>query len=328
MSQVILIKGTNEAFNNVDRIAAAIASNCISRFNKRTLILQTNASHPVEDVMLGYRLHTEKLTGEFAMNDEGIDALLRRAEMGTLTREQFSDCCVSIVKQMNNFDIASPPTDKDFSRHLCENDILFKQLLKSAINIYEFIIIIADANDKPLISKLEANEDITKIVICVSQGEAEKYDKNPVKQTVFVVDEFDPNSVFNMKVLNKVYGTKAIFPILYNTAFRDACIKNQAVRFLFTDYKPETEDANYEFVERITNLVSFLIGMDEPVIKERYFVYRKRPKTVKISLEEKREMTLKQPEKLPANNSPVDTQEEICDDFDSEPTGEGTNYDF
>lgn len=116
------------------RILACLASSVVYRYNKRVLVLQIGIHSPVEDVLAGRKIRDSHiLSSESAFEDSGMDALLRRIEIGPLSAKQFSDCCHSMVKGNNTFDVAGVSKVQDFDLYLTENMGFFRELLRSWI---------------------------------------------------------------------------------------------------------------------------------------------------------------------------------------------------
>lgn len=269
---IILVRGTDVSANYADRILAAMASVAMGRFNKRVLVMQTTAKYPVENVLMGNVLSNDKLkTESFTMEDSGMDALMRRIVMGQLTGEQFSDCSTRVASTANSFDVAGISKDTEFSRQLLEGFNVFKELVKSAAAIYDTIFILADAEDKKLLAMLEELADTE--VVCVPQGPAEDYSAAP--DCFYAIDSYDAASYYTAKTIGKYYGSKKVFPVPYNIGFKDSCLRQNSRYFMFTNYNPETDDDNATFIDAVAKLVGNVLGVDEPYLRERRFIYKK-----------------------------------------------------
>lgn len=268
---ICLIRGTNSSRNHTDRVAVAVASTIMQKYNKRVLILQTDNRFPAEKVMMGARIQSNTIrTESYSFTDEGMDALIRRTEIGPVSHEQFTDCCLNISKTANSFDIAGVPGKEDFGRHIVENETMFKQLLTSAAYVYDVVLITADATDNSLVKMLEENVD--REIVCVKQGPKEVFAARD--DAAIAVVNYDDASTFNLKAMAKAYGKKTAYGILYNTGFNDACLKDYALSYLFSNNTPNEHDDNYYFVRGLKFLVENILGLDEVELKDRDFVYR------------------------------------------------------
>lgn len=258
---ICLIRGTCISHNHADMVAAAMASTLMQKFNKRVLVLQTDSSHPIENVMLGARKSSQKMTSDkFSFTDDGMEALARRIEIGPISREQFTDCCLNISKTANSLDIAC------VSDKVVWTEEHLSRLLTSAAMIYDVVLITADV---PEIEKLEPHVD--KEIVCVKQGIKEAYSAR--EDAAIAVVNYDTVSSFNLKAMAKIYGKKTVYGIPYNTGFNDACMKNYAIAFLFSNNAPESHDDNYLFCKGVSQLVEGILGLDDVEVKERDFVY-------------------------------------------------------
>lgn len=277
MSTIVLVRGTKKSSHYADRITAAMAANAMQRFQKRVLVLQATRRLPIETTMLGAKFNSENISTELnSFNDSGMDALMRRIEMGPLSHEQFSDCCVNIAKNMNGFDIAGVSKMPEFEKHLLDNFSLFKEMVKNAATIYDIIFIFADVKnaDNTSLALLEQLESIAdREIVCVPQGPAIEYTASP--GAVFAVKNYDALSSFTSKVMSRMYGGKEVYPIPYNILFKDACLKEYAISFLYRNTDPEEFDDNSYFVESLTNIVGSVIGLTEYMPKEKQFVYKR-----------------------------------------------------
>lgn len=269
---VILVRGTDKSANHADRILAAMASVAMGRYNRRVLVMQTTDKYPVEEILMGNMLQNDRLKSEaYSMEDSGMDALMRRILMGSLTAEQFSDCSTRVASTANSLDIAGISKDAEFESQLLENINVFGELVKSASAVYDSVFILADAGNKALVAALEEIADSE--IVCVPQGPAEPYSAAP--GCFYAVDTYDAASFYTAKYISKMYGSKLVFPFPYNIGFKDACLRQNARYFMFTNYAPESDDDNAGFIDSVAKLVGNVLGVDEPFIRERPFVYRK-----------------------------------------------------
>lgn len=258
---ICLIRGTNISHNHTDMVAAAMASTIMQKFNKRVLVLQTDRSHPVENVMLGARKSNKEMAGDkLSFTDDGMDALARRIEIGPISREQFTDCCLNISKTANSYDIAG------VSDRVVWTEDHLSQLLTSASMIYDVVLITADVRDLEIIEP-----HVDKEIVCVKQGKKESFSAR--EDATITVVNYDMDSSFNLKIMAKTYGKKTVYGIPYNTGFYDACMKYYAIAFLFSNNAPETHDDNYLFCKGVSQMIEGILGLDDVEIKERDFVY-------------------------------------------------------
>ena len=270
---IVLVRGTADSGNYADRIAVAMANATMQRFAKKVLCLQMTSRYRMEKVLMGKRIETNKInSAEFSFDDTGLDALMRRAEAGQLSSEQFSDCCINVAKQANSFDIAETTRNANVEGYLLDNIGLLRELIKNADIVYDVVIILADASKTELLEQLESIAD--REVVCVPQGP--KKDIKAKEDAFFAVKNYDSLSSFTTKAMSRMYGTKLVFPFPYNIAFKDACLNDFALSFLSMNIAPDETDDNYYFTESVKTLTGSVLGLEEPVIKERGFVFKVR----------------------------------------------------
>lgn len=268
---IVLVRGTNDSGNYADRITLAMASTAMQRFAKKVLCLQLTSRYRMEKVLMGKRLENSRLErSEFFLDDAGLDALLRRAEAGQLSGEQFSDCCLSVAKQTNSFDIAETTRSANAEEFCIENFGLIRELIKNANIVYDVVFLLADASKTDLLVKLE--EICDREVVCIPQGP--KKDFCAKDGAYFVIKNYDRLSTFTAKTMSRMYGTKLMFPFPYNIAFKDACLNEFALSFLSMNIAPDETDENFYFAESVKNLTGNVLGLEEPIIKDLNFVYR------------------------------------------------------
>lgn len=261
------------------RILACLASSVVYRYNKRVLVLQIGIHSPVEDVLAGRKIRDSHiLSSESAFEDSGMDALLRRIEIGPLSAKQFSDCCHSMVKGNNTFDVAGVSKVQDFDLYLTENMGFFRELLRSGSNIYDIVFVHINSMEKDLASQVESicaefNNDSTGMplnTICYLQGY--QLQENISGYTV-IISDFDPNSFFSLRQMRHIYGTKNLIPIPYNVAFKDACLREDAITYLASNADPEEWEDAYMFAKASAKATGILLGMDEIPEDERKYSY-------------------------------------------------------
>lgn len=268
---IVLVRGTNDSGNYADRIALAMASTAMQRFAKKVLCLQMTSRYRMEKVLMGKRLEGSRLeNSEFSIDDTGLDALLRREEAGQLSSEQFSDCCLSVAKQTNSFDIAETTRSANVEDFCNENFDLIREMIKNADIVYDVVFILADASKTELLAKLEEISD--REVVCITQGP--KKDFYAKEGAFFAIKNYDRFSTFTAKAMSRMYGTRLMFPFPYNIAFKDACLNEFALSFLSMNIAPDETDENYYFTESVKNLTGNVLGLDEPIIRDLNFVLR------------------------------------------------------
>ena len=275
----ILVRGTANSTtqNYADRILAALFTTSLTKYGKKTLILQTDSVHPVENVLLGREKKANAIRNEFTFTTNGMDAIWKNIRGGAMNADDWSDCCRNLSKQrQNGLDIADVSADATFTDRLVSEFETFENIVKSADQWYDVIFIFANGNNTELInkmreSKLDGGNFIDKEVVCVPQApeRLEEVEDN----RYFAIKNFDFGSEFTLKEMSKFYG-KRVYPVPYNIGFKDACLKEAALHYFSTNIKNEENDENYRFSECISTLMGALLGTEEKEDKTRNLAFR------------------------------------------------------
>lgn len=271
MANTVLIHGTNENHNRADRITLALACTAHFKFSKKVLVLPLTNHFDLEDVLIGQRLKANAIKGRgISFNDSGVDALTRRLEQGTLKAETFSDCCTSVTKTANGFDIAPYSKKPDADEFILKNENLIKLLVEQAAKVYDVVILLADGKQAEIIGKL--GKMVESELTIISQGCKAKYEARP--DTLYAVNNYDSSSLFTYKEMKKIYGIEdntKLYPVPYNIRFKDACRMESAIDFMTANIAPDQTDENFIFVEDLKRLTSAVLKTEAPLIKELNF---------------------------------------------------------
>ena len=271
-SVTVLIHGTRLNPGKAERIAAAVASVAYLRFSCKVLVLPMSTAFDMVSVLTGAKNKTNAIkTRGYSFDDSGIDALCRRVEQGSLTPESFTDCCTSLARTVNSYDVAGISKRADFGDYVARNAHLFERLVKDASKVYNLVILVGDSTEMEAIEKLQGIAD-TEVTI-ITQGKKKDVFARP--DSIYCINDYDGSSVFNYKRMKEVYGIqsdKKLYSFPYNIRFKDSCRTESAADFFSTTVKPDPTDDNYVFIECVARLTSAIVGMEEPVIQERKFV--------------------------------------------------------
>ncbi len=276
----ILIRGTanSSTQNYADRILAALFTTSLTKYGKKTLVIQTDSKHPVEDVLLGRYKKANMISSEFSFSTNGMDAIWKNIRSGSMSADDWSDACRNISKQrQNGLDVADVSNDPEFTNRLINEFGTFEDIIRSADQWYDIVYIFVNGNNKELLEKINASiiegrNLVDKEIVCVPQA-PEKLEE-PGANKYFAIKNFDFGSEFTLKEMSNIYG-KNVFPIPYNIRFKDACLKQDALHFFSVNMKNEENDENYKFSECVSAMVGSLLGIEEKDDKERNFVFRK-----------------------------------------------------
>jgi len=268
----VLIHGTRTNRAKADRIAAAVASVAYLKFSRKVLVLPMSTQFDMISVLTGAKLKTNAIKSrKYSFDDSGIDALCRRAEQGALAPENFTDCCTSLARTVNSYDIAAISKRADFGPYVARNARLFERIVKDAERVYDLVILVGDSTEMEAIEKLQAIAQ-TEVTI-ITQGN--KQDVFATPDTLYCINDYDGSSVFTYKKMKEIYGIQSdrkLYPVPYNIRFKDSCRTECSADFFSTNVKPDQSDDNSVFIECVARLTCAIVGMEEPIIQERKFV--------------------------------------------------------
>lgn len=251
---IITFHGTEKAKNSSPQILAACAFENAYVFSRKTLILQFYSKHPIEDILIGKQKGMEKI--EFMEDDDetGIETLLRKTRSEGLMPEHFDIYTKPVITgagRKNSLDIATIPMLADFQKEIVDRQEDVAKLLEIGKEVYDDIMILADGKDSRLVELLTNVSD--KKIVCIPQGNAQTIFCKSEKD-IYVVPEFDSNSLYNEKKLKKLNSIKQLKKIPYCVNYKDACMMHNALRFLFENNSKKDEITG-EFITSIESLM-------------------------------------------------------------------------
>lgn len=268
----VLIHGTRLNPGKAERIAAAVASVAYLKFSRKVLVLPMSTQFDMISVLTGAKLKTNAIRSRgYSFDDSGIDALCRRSEQGALAPENFTDCCTSLARTVNSFDVAGISKRSDFEEYMARNAKLFERMIRDAERVYDLVILVGNSTKMEAIEKMQAIAQ-TEVTI-ITQGNKKEVFATP--DTIYCINDYDGASVYTYKKMKEVYGIQSdrkLYPVPYNIRFKDSCRTECAADFFSTNVKPDQTDDNNVFIECVSRLASAIVGMEEPVIQERRFV--------------------------------------------------------
>ena len=268
---VITIRNMEGIDAHASRVLAALASSVVFRYNKRVLILQVGQIEPVENILIGQKIQqSQTVLNNTAFKDSGIDALLRRSDMSPLSAKQFTDCCYLMVKGGNTFDVAGVSKVQDFDTYLLENMGSFRELLRSGAALYDVVFIHINTPIRALAEKVEEiceafNNDSISFplnILCSLQGYDANEDIIKNRHSV-VISDYDSYSFYSVRRMKYMLAIKNLLTVPYDIAFKDACLRGDAISFLAVNVSPENWTPSYTFAESVAKATCFLLGLDE-----------------------------------------------------------------
>ena len=254
---VVTFYGTEISKNYAPQLLSACAFETAFSLSRKTLVLQFYQKYPVETLLLGKQtVMGERDDG--ISDDTGIETLLRKTKTKGLKEDHFSTYTKQIISSnsKNNFDVATVAKLADFRKEVVNDLDIVKELIETANRIYNAIFILADGKDPELINML--NEVSDKKVICIEQSVKQKTFCADEK-TIYLVPNYDENSLYTVKYLKKLYSASDMFYLPYNVSFNDSCKQNNILRFLYEN-NDKADSINGAFIKNLKEITAHIIG--------------------------------------------------------------------
>ncbi len=289
---ITMVQGTNMSDNWAAPTASVIAAWSAMYGGYKTLVLQlVDNDYPgVEGILTGQRdaenRAIEEENGYISVSDKGMDPLMLMAMSERLTKEHFDAVCDSLLSDQNMLDIAAKTVRGKIMDGVDLKNV--KNMLDRAEDVYDHIVVLMNGKDTEKAPHLLECADT--VVTCVKQvppfisqefnryeGESESATKGtratketarPKKKSrsVIAVMDYEPESAFNLKKLQKTYGVDKSFGIPHNVGFRDASNSKDLFDFILKNIHDDPEDDNYYFVEAMQEFTDYIC---KPVEKEK-----------------------------------------------------------
>lgn len=245
-----------DAENRVDEaaaITALIAGVSAIAKSKKTLVLQyTDAGMTsILDILSGREIKGNEIRDIYSYDDDGLDALLLRAETSDLTKEHYDECVTKLLEKDNMFDVIRP-TAKSNLYELTEDGAL-KNILINAKPIYDYVFVLIPG-DKAKRRKLVTDLSDEDIVIVPQGKDIGSVDVSNGKTNVLVKD-YEADSRFDLSGMRKKYGVKKIYTIPHNVGFRDAVMLESLLDFILRNRKDIKGDDNYLLTSSLNELM-------------------------------------------------------------------------
>ena len=196
---------------------------------------------------------------ESSYTDDGIDALLRRAESGMLKKDNFDHCVTPLQKIYHGLDILHTTKEPGFEKTLAGRWSHIEKIMNIAESIYDYVFVYAGIDNEAFIDKM--NEMSAKIVMVVRQGKkvAEPACNAKVHaKTAVLITDYEAESTWDRNKIKKMYNSNNVFTFPHNVNFGDAKELGKTLWFAATNLNPEKQDSNYELITEVKKLLSWL----------------------------------------------------------------------
>lgn len=264
---IVMVQGTHRSQNCSAHTFAMCGAMSALKLNKKTLMLQLTpaGSTDAEQLLIGKALNetTINTTSQievYRIDDRGIDALMRRATSSKLGKEHFSSSCRALMEKSENLlDIAAVTGKEDFEATLDAKEISI--ILKYAAEVYDNIFVLLDGRDSAKMKEILQMAD--SYITCISQSpQKETWNIKEDAREIKVITKYDSFSTFTTNYLKKLYKTTSLFPLPYNTAYRDAYIRGFLLDYILGNINDKPEDDNYGFMHAVETIALAVLGKD------------------------------------------------------------------
>lgn len=263
---IIVVHGTKNGKRSSAPTMALLASLTMLQRNKKVLVLplcEEGTGLDIERLMDANlkidRVASSSIGGMHEFEDNGVDAFLRQTSAGRLTTKHFDDYTIGMAKIKNYLDVTPATTTPDFETSLLDMEEDIRMIFNGAESVYNYTFVLADSRNEDLTEMLDEIAD--KIIVTVRQGNAdelpwdeEKKGKEIRQKAIFVVEDYEKESGFDLGLLKKTYHAKQMFAIPHNIQYRDAIEAGNILQYALKNATAGATDINYE-VSNVARLI-------------------------------------------------------------------------
>lgn len=247
-------------------LAVSIMSSLI--YSVKGILLQLDyRSRTLDDVFEGKR-QVNLIMEEYAYyNKKGMDELIDRSQINTLTAEDIRENVIPI----QNTSMSYIPTFNNIRTDINDKDIIgnSKDVMKLLNDVEEYSFIDCINGDNPMAKAVLDSADV--IVVNLCQGMNQNVclpDKKLREKCVYLVGRYDTASNETLSDICKRYNIErdSIMCIPYNIAFHDALVEGKLVSFLSKHISARRFDDNFDFINNVfkaTHMILKKAGYDE-----------------------------------------------------------------
>ena len=264
---VIYVRGTSESRNSAYSMTALLAGEGAVKYNRKTIVIPFDDDRSIERYFIGKYLDEIKIEEQgFSFDDNGVDALFRRVDNTRLLQEHFDQATQPIFESKNLLDIPPKTNKSSLIDEIIKTPENVENLINYAKDIYDDVYLISRGSNEEFINILNGLADIS--LICIKQIPAENVIA-PHEKLIYVVNEYDSNSVFNLKYMaQKVYKIKHAVAMPYNAEFKDAYNLGRLVPYLGKNQNISKEDVNYPLFHACDSLLEKIYNDEEVTLEE------------------------------------------------------------
>lgn len=271
---IVSVRDLENNLHDAAAITALIAGVCSVAKSKKTLVLQltdaVSEQESILSILSGKEIRENSIRDLYNFQDDGLDAILLRAETADLSKEHYDETVTKLLNRENMLDVLRPTAKTSLVDMVKPNHL--KMVIQNARDIYEYIFIMIPGNNRTImeLTKELADENI----VIIPQG---KYtgEIKVENGTNLIVKEYEADSRFDLAGMRKKYGVKKIYTVPHNVGFRDAVIMENLLDFVLTNRKSIREDDNYLLTASVSSLLSRFVSADMPLEDEEVQLVKK-----------------------------------------------------
>ncbi len=260
---IVTVRDLENNLYDAAAITALIAGVCSIAKSKKTLVLQFTNAVPeqasVLNILSGRDIRENSIRDLYNFQDDGLDAILLRAETADLSKEHYNDTVTKLLTKENMFDVFRP-TAKSSLLDMTKPELL-KAVITHARDIYEYIFLMLPSDSRQLLKM--AKEIADENIVIVPQGKYAGEVKTDSTVSL-IVKEYEPDSKFDLSGMRKRYKVRKLYTVPHNVGFKDAVITENLLDFILTNRKTIRDDDNYMLTASISDLLSRFVSADTP----------------------------------------------------------------
>lgn len=287
---IITVQGYNNKKNKANFVATALSAFLAMGTNRKVLAvnLMNSDTNTIE------RLATGIGNNQLALNDmesrlaeEGIDQLLREADVQKLMKADFDRYVTPVLRAENKFDIATVTKNDTFEAQLMDKQSALVRMLIDAKAVYEDVVLLLPHDNKEVSDMVHSltekvqkkNEDgetekplVDYSIYCICQGFPKAYDVSG-KNIIYLITNYEDTSMYKFSDIQRKYvGAMAgvtnvinnnnisCMKLSYSVGANDATYAGSVARFVKNNRELNKDDINYNWTLDMRNLCAKLTG--------------------------------------------------------------------
>ncbi len=275
---IITVQGYHGKKSKAAQTACVLAGMLAMGEGSKTLLLQMvdKDIDTLENMLAGISHNRRAFAeNENVFTDGGIDALIRTANTTKLTGDDFERLCIPLISSKNMFDVSAVTNAVAFEKQLVTKEQDLLSLLKSASEVYDYIVMYGPCKQPATTALLNKYAD--KSVYCITQGYKPRKEV-PGKDVIYLVTDYEKNSAISFNSIKKEYlaskkkTEKAhVMKLSRDVAVRDAAVMGNLLKFLRDNRNVSEYESTYDWYLDIRKIISYVAGTENPFDKEYHW---------------------------------------------------------